>query len=230
MKFPNVKAVCEVEVMKPRNVANDEELLTKFKNILAGTGEPLYQKLQGKSPRSKTDSEGRTIWSISENANGTINYISINERGTYNTTGNTYCMYSSPSITFGGNVSSASTIRSTLMDGSYDFANDPSEVIVGWGMWNKDTTKDALEKMINGKISDEIYNKLIEYSQAWTATRAGGSVVIVYGKDSNGNLVGRYAGHISYNTASNAATYTLMGIAEDNKETYGVANSGSAAY
>ena len=84
--------------------------------------------------------------------------------------------------------------------------------------------------MINGTISDEIYNKLIEYSQAWSATRAGGSVVIVYGKDSTGKLAGRYAGHISYNMASNAASDTLLGIAADNKDTYGVAKSGTAMY
>lgn len=228
-KYPAVKAKCRVEVMKPRNVMNDEELLEKFELILSHSCEPMYLKLQGQSVSSKRDSCGDYIYSIDFNANGTVKYIDA--LAGWVSLGSTYCQYSaSPYITFGGKPDNAMDIRDSVRDGTYDFANDPDEVKIGWFMWAKDESKANLEKMINGRISNAVYDQLISYRNSTTANLSGGSVVIVYGKNPDGVLTGRYAGLVSYNMSSNASYYAIIGVASDNEETYGKVLTGNPKF
>ncbi|MBQ6361460.1 MAG: Ig-like domain-containing protein [Lachnospiraceae bacterium] len=230
LKDPTIKAECPVEVMKPKNVRDDEDLLAKLPKILSGTCEPLYLKLQGGDPSFKRDSSGRTIWDIYFAANGTIKYVYAYDPGTYNIIGATYCMYSSPVITLNGDTANPSDVRTALREGTYDFASDPDDVIIGWSMWSGDTTKTALQKTLNTTISNDIYDELIKKATSWTTTRAGGSAIIVYGKNSAGELCAKFAGSISYNMASNAAIYNLIGVDPENTDIYGQPFNGSAIY
>ena len=230
VKDPTIKAECPVEVMKPKNVRDDEDLLAKLPKILSGTCEPLYLKLQGGDPSFKRDSSGRTIWDIYFAANGTIKYVYAYEPGTYNVIGATYCMYSSPVITLNGDTANPSDVRTALREGTYDFASDPDDVIIGWSMWSGDTTKTALQKTLNTTISNDIYDELIKKATSWTTTRAGGSAIIIYGKNSAGELCAKCAGSISYNMVSNAAIYNLIGVDPENTDIYGQQFNGSAVY
>ena len=87
-------------------------------------------------------------------------------------------------MTFGGKPGNATEIRDSVMSGTYDFTNNPDDVKIGWLMWTSDSTKESLQKMINGKISDNIYDNLISYRKSLPVS--GASVVIVYGKIKTG--------------------------------------------
>ena len=225
VKYPTIKTECPVEVMKPRNVQDDEDLLAKTKNILSRTCEPFYRKLQGGSISSKYDASGYLMWNVTENLNGTMKYVFAYEPGTYNVIGATYCLYSSPVITLNSETSAPSDVRSALREGTYDFASDPADVTIGWSMWTSETTKAELQKMLNGTISDEIFNQLKTYKSG-----TGKSVIIVYGKNAAGALCGKYAGSVNYNSASNAAVYNLVGVDSENEEIYGKQFNGIAEY
>ena len=227
VKYPEIKAECTVEVMKPKTVKDDEELLETVKVILARTCEPLYRKLQGNDPSRKNEASGKPVWSVAKNLNGTMNYINAYGDSSWESISSTYCMYSAPTVTVKYVLSSSANIRDSLRDGSYDFKTDPSYVIIGWSMWTSDTTKAEMQKMLNTAISDDIFNQLKTYK---SLSSSGRSVVIVYGKNAAGELCGKYAGFINYNAASNAAAYTLVGVDPDNTEIYGEMFSGYAAY
>ncbi len=226
-KYPSINAQCDVEVMKDHNSSDDEGLLNKATNILSRTCEPLHLILQGEDPSSKSSAQGLT-WSVNRNFNGTVKSVEAFVDGV--NLSQTYCIYNSPALTLAGSSDSAMDVRSNLMDGTYNFNSDPDEAIIGWSMWNKDSTKADIEKMFNCKISDDVYKKLIEFSQSWVVNRAGGSVVVIYGKNDNGVLTARYAGSVTWNMADNAAVYSFIGVASDNKDAYGKSFSGNAIY
>ena len=91
-------------------------------------------------------------------------------------------------------------------------------------------TKAELEKMLNEQISDSIYTQLKGYNASGAANRAGGSTIIVYGESANGELCGKYAGLISYNSVTDGTTYSLIGTDSGNPEIYGKTFSGTAWY
>ena len=227
VKYPKIKAACTVEVMKPKTVDADEKLIETVKVILARTCEPLYRKLQGIDLARKNAPSGQPIWSVAKNLNGTINYINAYGEDSWEPISSTYCMYSAPVVTVKYLLGSYADIRDSLRNGSYDFTKDPSYVIIGWSMWTSDTTKAEMQKMLNTKISDDIFNRLKTYK---SLSSSGRSVVIVYGKNAAGELCGKYAGLINYNAASDAAAYTLVGVDPENTEIYGEMFSGYAAY
>ncbi len=211
------KAVCKVTVTSKNNI--DEELFAKTKTILARTCDPLYQRQQGMNPKSKYG-EIWPIWSVSLHANSSINYITAYEMDSTDVIGLTYCMYSKPAITL--SKYEGSYVRDSLLDGSYDFENDPSGVIIGWSMFDTNTSKDELEKRINGKITDELFEKL---NKSYTSYKA----VIIYGKNADGVLTGRYAGFVDYSGAK-TISYSLYGVASDNAGSYGELISGKISY
>ena len=227
VKNPEIRTKCAVEVMKSKIVKDDEDFLETVKVILGRTCEPLYRKLQGNDPTRKNESSGKPVWSVEKNLNGTMNYINAYGDSNLVPISSTYCMYSAPVVTVKSLVKNYANIRDSLRNGSYDFKRDPSYVIIGWSMWTSDTTKAEMQKMLNTTISDGIFNQLKTYK---SLSSSGRSVVIVYGKNTAGELCGKYAGLINYNAASNAAAYTLIGVDPENVEIYGEMFSGYAAY
>ena len=200
----------------------DKTELNRACEIIRRTGEPLYKKLHGESVSYKHDADGRTIWSVSTRANGVWQYIYANEPNSWNTLGVTYCSgYGSPFLTMASNDSSAETYRSALLDGTYDFNNDPGDVYIGWSMYTSSTEKAAFQKMINNKISDDVFDAALAKYNGRTTSVYGGSCVIVYGKDSDGKLIGKYAGSVYYNNASNATVCYFVGINPKNSADYG---------
>ena len=244
VKYPKVSASLTLKALKensnptdeedPSNSENnrkDAELLEQVKTILSRTGEPLYRKLKGNEPKQKIDSfTNKLLWQVVYSKNGTIYHISAYEKDSWDCISETYCMYNLPTATTKYLQSDTAGIRDSLRDGSYNFKNDPKYVIIGWSMWGTDTTKTELEKRLNEEISDTVFNQLIEYSSSGAATRSGGSVSIVYGKNADGELCGKYAGVISYNSVSNGTTYDFIGTDSRNTEIYGKRFSGTAMY
>ena len=139
-------------------------------------------------------------------------------------------MYNVPTVTRRYIGSNNSDIRDSLRNGSYDFKHDPNYVIIGWNLWDQGSTKAELEKMLNEQISDTVYSKLKEYSSSGIIYRAGGSVSIVYGKGADGELRGKYAGIIRYNTVSDGTVYNFIGTDPANTQIYGESFSGTASY
>lgn len=116
-----------------------------------------------------------------------------------------------------------SNTRDKLIDGTYDFKNDPDGVVIGWYMYDNHTSKEDLEKLFNSSITDSMYQTLTAYYTSYV-------YVIVYGKNSDGILSARYAGFIKINTAASGTksySYSIYGIAEDNTNNYGKLFSGS---
>jgi len=224
-KFPKIKAKCTVEVKKPGGAVDDETLLEDFEILMSRTGEALYLRQQGQSVTYKDDSSGGWKWDIETNANGTVKFITAYANWT--NLGSTYCTPSTtPYMTFGAKPGNATDIRDSVMNGTYDFTNNPDDVKIGWLMWTGDSTKASIEKMLNCKISDTIYNNLISYRKSLPSF--GSSVVIVYGMNEKGVLTGRYAGYIIL--TSNAVDYTLVGTASDNADEYGKIKTGYIYY
>ena len=240
VKYPKISASMNIVSMKnnknteektdPAYYQKDVELLEQVETILSRTGYPLYMKLQGNDPTRKNDSKTyKPIWSVSKNKNGTINYILAYEKDGWNDISTTYCLNNWPTVTT-KYLAGSSSIRDSLRDGSYSFKTDPKYVIIGWDMWGYGSTKVDLELRLNEKISDDIYQKLIEYSKSPIATRSGGSVSIVYGKNTKGELIGKYAGIISYNYDSTGTFYDFIGTDSLNSQIYGKSFTGTAYF
>ena len=241
VKYPSVSASMKLEALAKNSQPADEggssnnkkdaELLEQIKTILSRTGEPLYRKLKGNEPKQRIDSATyKPFWQVVYNKNGTINYISAYGKDSWNSIGETFCMNNQPTATSKYLLSGTSGIRDSLRDGTYDFKKDPKYVIIGWSMWGTGSTKTDLEKRLNEEISDSVFNQLIEYSSSGTANSSGGSVCIIYGKNANGELCGKYEGVISFNSVSNGTTYDIIGTDPGNKGIYGKRFSGTAAY
>ena len=213
------------------NVSDKKELEKVF-SILARTCEPLYLKRQNNNPSAKYDSGGAPVWTISTRANGTWKYVNAYDpTNRWSCMGSTYCSaWSTPYLTMSVMDDNAETFRSQLLNGTYDFKNDPGYVLVGWSMYSSSTTKSDFQKMINNKISDEAFDAAIAKYNARTSSVYGGSCVIVYGKDTDGKLIGKYAGSIYYNNASNAAMCYFVGINPKNIDDYGKTTSKTVFY
>lgn len=210
----------------------DGEELTRACSILRRTGEPLHLKKQNQNVSSKYDSEGAPIWTIGTRANGTWQYITAYDPASrWSTLGVTYCSaWSTPYITMSSAYDLAETYRSELLDGTYDFKNDPGNVYIAWSMYSSDTTKADFQKMINNKISDEVFEAVIAKYNAWATSTYGASCVIVYGKDSDGKLIGKYAGSVYYNQVTNATICHLVGINPKNTADYGITTNETLIY
>ena len=243
-KYPKIKATCKVTVKKASSSVSsgssgssgsggssgssgsetkvtytDGAELAAAKTLLARTGEPLYQRFKGNKVSSKRDASGQTVWSVGTSANGVVKSIKVYNG--YQLLGYTFCnAWGSPSATYGHEVQAD---NSALKDGSYDFAGDPSQLLVGWGVWNGSTTKAEFEKMINGSISDEVFGLVKDtFSNSFTfSASGGGATIILYGKDTKGKLIGKFAGVMSYNMASNAIYFRVKGINPECAEYYG---------
>lgn len=236
-KNPKAKAVCKVTVKKANsnkdknsdsntedttkaNTLTDSTELAAIKQILGCTGEPLHERFQNNKVSVKRSSSGLTIWSVGTSANGVVKNIKVyNDTGSM--TGYTYCnAWGSPSVTYSKEVQSD---HSSLKDGSYSFASDPSGVLAGWGMWNASTTQEEFHKMINSSISAEVFELVKEtFSNSfYFSASGGGSTIILYGKDPQGQLIGKYAGVVSYNMSSNSLYFRVKGINPGNTDDYG---------
>ena len=220
-KNKNYSVTCSVTVEKPgTDLASDGDLIAKMENIIKGTGEPIYQYLNRMNPSSKIDASGNMIWSVTYQNNGTLNYIYA-----YDTTGSasykTAFIRQYPCVTGEGGVSSS--IRDDLKNGTYDYKNDNAGVVIGWSMFDTQTSKEDLEKMTGSKLTDELYETL---NHKYTSY----SNVIIYGKNADGVLTARYAGFINYSGSSSYASYSVYGVAEDNQSRYGKLYSGNVSY
>ena len=210
----------------------DGEELTRACNILRRTGEPLHLKKQNQNVSYKYDANGSPLWSIGTRANGTWQYIHAYDPATgWIELGATYCSaWGTPYITMSSSNDLAETFRSELLDGTYDFNNDPGNVYIAWSMYSSDTTKADFQKMINNKISDEVFDAVIAKYNAWATSTYGASCVIVYGKDSDGKLIGKYAGSVYYNQVTNATICHLVGINPKNTADYGITTNETLIY
>ena len=227
-KNKKYKATCIVTVEKPVEKIDKtrSELLTTIDDIISKTCNPLYQYKNGKRPSVQNDASGNKIWSVGTSANGVLYRIKAYKN--VNVIGNTYCDgWGLPVVTLLSEDGEG--VRKEIKNGTYDFKKDPSKLIIGWRMWDSDTTKEEMETMINSKISDEIYEKLLnKYNSYWDTQ--GSPVVIIYGKNADGKLIGKYAGTIEYNLYSNAVSYTLFGTDSSNKDEYGKIVTSSVKY
>lgn len=210
----------------------DSKDLSRACEILRKNGEPLYLKLQGQNVSYKRASDGTPIWSVATRANGVWNWIySYDSVSAYNSLAATYCSgWGTPYISMSAAYDDAEAYRSALLDGTYDFKNDPGNVYIGWSMYGSSTEKADFQKAINNKISDTVFNEVKSKFNARTNSTYGGSCVIIYGKDSNGNLIGKYAGSVYYNNASNATVCYFVGINPKNTADYGKTVSKSLIY
>ena len=226
-KYPKVKAKCKVTVKEP---VDDEAVLDNALSIFSLTGKPLYYWLHNDRRTIEETSSGQPIWSVKTNENGSLKYVYA--YSSWDKLASTYVETNTPQITFDGDTEpgNPSAIRESLKNGSYNFAKDPQKVVVGWNMWASDETKASLQKMLNCKISDEVYQDLIDYRNTWAANYPGGGVMIIYGKNDKGVLTGRYAGYYTYNMSENYFTYAVVGVAPDDKETYGKVFYGDEYY
>ena len=218
-----IKAICYITVMSEAEyavISSDIDLLQTLKTILKGTGDPLYQYLNGMSAYSKVDDSGHTIWSVSYQNNGTISSISAYEDTGYKSY-KTAFIRQYPVVTGTGGV--YSSIRDELLKGTYDYAKDSYGVVMGWSMFDSSTSKEDLETMIGSELTDELYEKL---KQKYTSYNN----VIIYGKNAEGVLSGRYAGFVNYSSSSTSASYSIYGVAEDNPDRYGALFSGTVTY
>ena len=83
-----------------------------------------------------------------------------------------------------------------------------------------------IETALNTKISDEVYEILIDkYSSDFSTP-----TLIIYGKNSDGKLIGKYAGTLMYNMTKNSGYYNVVGTDSSNKTEYGTYYYGSIVY
>ena len=211
-----------------RNVSDKKEL-EKAVSIIGRTCEPIYLKLHDNNPSAKYNNDtGALIWTISTRANGTWQYVNAYDpANSMSCMASTYCSsYNSPLLTMSVQNDNGGNYRDQLRNGTYDFKGDPGHALIGWSMFTSETAKADIRKMINNTISDEVYNAVIsKYSSTY-----GTSCVIIYGKDTDGKLIGKYAGSVWYNYASNAAICNFVGINPKNVEEYGKSISKTAFY
>lgn len=217
VKYPKIKAKCTVTV---EAAPTDPEELEDAKRILSKTGKPLNMRRNGYYVSSQTDSSGATIFSLGFSANGVVSNIRVYSG--YQMLAYSACNpWGTPVVTCSTDTSA--DLRDSVMDGSYNFKKDPSNLLVIWGSWSPDTSKADFQKMINGKVSDEVFKSVIDtdFNTYTFSASGGGSTVIIYGKNKNGELVGKFAGVISYNMASNALYFRVKGINKEYPEYYG---------
>ena len=220
-KNKSYSVTCSVTVEKAgKDSASDEALLAKMEKILKGTGEPIYQYLNGMSSTTKIDAAGNMIWSVSYQNNGTLNTVTAYDNSD-STSYNTAFIRQYPCVTGEGSV--YSSIRDDLKNGTYDYKNDNAGVVIGWSMFDTSTSKEDLENMIGSKLTDELYETL---NKKYTSY----SNVIIYGKNADGVLTARYAGFVNYSGSSSYASYSIYGVAEDNQTRYGKLYSGNVSY
>ena len=198
----------------------DSAELEDAKFIIAKTSDPLYQWKHNTKPMSKYSGSNLPIWIVNTTANGVMKAVKVyDENGKMK--GYTYCnQWGGPSVTYAKEVQAGNT---ALKDGSYDFASDPSGLLVGWAVWDADTVIADFEKMINNDITPDVFG-LVKDTMWDTYTfsiQGGGATIIIYGRNSKGKLIGKYAGVMSYNMYSNAIYFRVKGINPENTEDYG---------
>lgn len=217
VKYPKIKAKCTVTV---EAAPTDPEELDDAKRILSKTGKPLNMRRNGNNVSYQTDSSGATVFSLGYSANGVLSNIKVYSG--YQMLAYTACNpWGSPAVTCSTDTSA--DLRDSVMNGSYNFKKDPSNLLVIWGSWSPDTSKADFQKMINGKVSDEVFKSVIDTDSNtyWFSASGGGSTVIIYGKNKKGELVGKFAGVVSYNMTSNALYFRVKGINKEYPEYYG---------
>ena len=186
------------------------ELLPKVDTVLQRTCEPANAWFNGRKVSYKTNANGVPVWSCRTAANGTLAYISAKDSG--HILAETFCMWNRPYLTMFGSNDNAQTYRSQLLDGTYDFEKDPGRIFISWSMFDGDTTLTQFRKMANRKTSSDVFNTVKAKYNTRTTAVYGGSCIIVYDKDANGELVGKYAGSLYYNNSSSFLQYYLVGI------------------
>ena len=220
-KNKKIKATCTVNVRKPKT-----ELITTFETIVSTTFSPVNQYVNYRtSPSYKTDASGRNIWSAGYTANGVLRKVTAYKENSYEKLSYTLCdAWGGPAVTL--LTDGSADVRDNILDGSYDFGKDPAQVVVAWRMWNDSTSREEIETALNTKISDEIYKNLIRKYESSFST----PTLIIYGKNADGELVGKYAGTLMYNLAKNGGYYNVIGTDSSNKTEYGASYYGTVVY
>ncbi len=206
---------------------NVNKILPKADNVLKKTCEPANAWFNGRKVSSKTGADGRYIWSCSTLANGTLAKITAMDSGLI--IAETFCMWSRPDLTVYGGYNGTQTYRSQLLDGTYDFKKDPGKVFISWDMFDSNTSLTKFRKTVNRNTSSDVFDEVkAKYNFRATSTY-GGSCIIVYDKNANGELIGKYAGSLYYNNSSSYLQYYLVGIDPSGPD-YGKTISKTIAY
>ena len=220
-KDKKIKATCTVNVRKPKT-----ELLTTFEEIVKTSFSPINQYVKYNSkPSYMNDSSGRTVWSAGYTANGVLRKVTAYKENSYEKLAYTLCDgWGGPAVSL--LTDGSADVRDDILDGSYDFKKDPAQVVVAWRMWKDSTSKKEIETALNTKISDEVYEILIDkYSSDFSTP-----TLIIYGKNADGKLIGKYAGTLMYNMTKNSGYYNVVGTDSSNKTEYGAYYYGSIVY
>ena len=219
VKYPKISASCTVTV-QPELTDRDE--LDDAETILALTVEPVYLRRQRKNVTVDRDSAGRKIWEIELTENHTVKYVHAYQPGGYNIIASTFCKFTaSPYLTLSSAAGDPQGIWDALQNGTYDFAKNPSGVLMSWNSLNPDMSKDVMEKILNQKLSEEVYEELKGKVSGRSATTE--STVILYGRDGDGTLTAKYAGYVRFvdNIAETELFYNVIGVNPANDEDYG---------
>ncbi|MCR4721788.1 MAG: Ig-like domain-containing protein [Lachnospiraceae bacterium] len=220
-KDKKIKATCTINVRKPKT-----ELITTFENIVSMTFSPVNQYVNYRtSPSVKYDSSGKTVWSAGYTANGVLRKVTSYKENSYEKLSYTLCDgWGGPAVTL--MTDGSADVRDNILDGSYDFKKDSAQVVVAWRMWKDGTSKKEIETALNTKISDEIYKNLIDKYETNFST----PTIIIYGKNADGELIGKYAGTLMYNWTKNSGYYNVIGTDSSNKTEYGANYCGTVTY
>lgn len=209
----------------------DSAVLEDSLETLKRTCQPANKWHNGVNPSYTVGSNGQTIWSCRTTANGALGTIIAKGRNETNI-GYTSCRWNEPILTSTQENSSDEgyEYQKSIIEGTYDFDKDPAKIKIGWFMYTDETSKSAFQKMINNKISDDVFNEAIAKFNYMTSMQMGNSVNIIYGRNSKDKLIGMFAGSVYYNWATDCFSYYLVGINPENEEYYGKVTSGSIDY
>lgn len=208
-------------------IDRDQSELIEAKEILRLTCAPAYQWWNNNKVTLRRDASGRIVWSCGTTANGVLKTIQV-YNNQYSISASTCCdQWGDVNLTVSGDQSGLT--NASLKDGTYDFKTDPNKVLIGWSMFKDTTTKAQFNAMANQKVSDTVYQEVLKKYNSYTSGLYGGSCVIIYGKSSDGTLVGKYAGSVYYSRSSTSAEYYLVGINPSGSD-YGKTVTGTLKY
>ena len=144
---------------------------------------------KGLHPSTITGPNHETILSVSYYANYTVNYIN------FITAITAFGSYSRPALICSlqgsdANANAARAAHTAITNGSYDFVNDPANVIAYFGTLSSPSEFNSLSKLRlvtnNPDITEQVFNGIYFQNAFYN--------IIIYGKNKNGVLIGKYVG------------------------------------
>lgn len=172
--------------------------MDKVKHILAYTIQVTEEKKKGLNPTSIQDGQGKRILSVYYNTNGTIRCIDFSSYWALTA----FSLNTPVAIceVLSNEDAIARAAASAIYNGTYDYANDPAGMFVYFGSFAGTilfTSLNDLKKMTNNDgITEEVYDKIQFPTNCYK--------VIVFGKNSNGEAIGK---HVGYSLTGKSFTY-----------------------